>query len=242
MKRSKVWNFIAWLIPILVAIYLFVLADKKPEPVYSVIKSPSLIYDRENSSPKIKVILEDSVPVNDNVYVTTIAIWNKGNDKINSSEIRKPFYIFCSNSIGQIIDPKIIEQNDPDESNFRLTQVGDSLKLSWDYFDANYGCKIQIIYLGKDNTEILVIGKVNRTKVRQVMLTTKEAKPNKIIFYFMLVFAIISIVTFWRHYFQDLHNKKKLWGTILYTLMFLGMLAFWFFMFKPDIVSTAVPF
>lgn len=243
MNWKTIFNILGWAISITLAIVLFLKQEKRPGPAYAVIKSPSLIFDSENSSPRIMVLVEDSLIVKNNVYVTTIAIWNKGNEEINHESVRSPFYIFCNDTIGDILEHKIIQTNDTIESNFTLMELGDSLQLKWDYFDPDYGCKIQVIYSGNDSTSLICSGKVGRHQVKKVIYLSNDQRFTKITSLFVVsasVLMILFIIYMWINY--PTKNPQKLLAKILSICFFVFAMLFWFFMNKDAILSINIPF
>ncbi|MBN2828824.1 MAG: hypothetical protein JXR56_00725 [Candidatus Cloacimonetes bacterium] len=239
--RSLIINIGISAVFFLLGILATKLLEKKYQPVYSVINSPTLIYDRDNSSPNIWVTLKDSIPINENVYVTTLALWNKGKLEVKSEDVRKPFYIFCSDSIGKIIDIDIIQQNDPIESNFRLSHFGDSVKLDWDYFDSKYGCKILVIYSGHDDTKILLTGKVAGTSVKEKREQFKESKLHQL---FNLIIVGLFFTIFINGFFFFLlkrasTNRKWRMGILLACSALLLLL---YYLVENNWNSSIVPF
>jgi len=242
MSKDTVWGIVIGAVVTFGASALFFgLGNKKKEPVYTILNSSSLIYDSDNSSPKIKVLLEDSVPIRENVYVTTIAVWNKGKLGILKEDVRKPFYIFCSDSIGRLLDSKIIQQNDPEDSNFRLTQVGDSLKIDWDYFDSKYGCNIQIIYLGNNETEILLTGKIEGGSVKEVKSTTENSKLTIVSSIIIIVLMGLIVVNVSTLLFNPKASSRGKIRMILLFIASLIMAVAYFLMIKP-FGGSPIPF
>jgi hypothetical protein len=169
---EKFWN-IFWhiavgiIIPVLLVIISFELSNKKIEPVYSITKKPSLIYDVTKSSPKYKLILADSTIIDRNVYVISIAIWNEGQLEIKKSDVRKDIKILpYFNS--KLIDYKIVKSIRPDISKFRIIDSSDYYTLDWNHFDPGFGLEIQIIYAGNDSSKIAVDGYFFGTDIKEV--------------------------------------------------------------------------
>lgn len=239
MFKKYILPFFGWILPIIVAIILFILAEKKREPVYSVVNSPSLIFDKGNASPKIKLLVNDSTSITENVYVTTLVIWNKGKLSINKEDVRKDFIIHCSDSKSQILDNKILDEREFGVSNFILIPIENKIKIEWDHFDPGYGFKVQVIYTGNNNTKLLVSGMAPEAPIKQVILTTKASKINKIAFFFMVAIGLLSIISMW---FMFDKNKMKVWQLISYNLLMIAMLAFFFFRYQSSILSIGVPF
>ena len=113
MNTKNFWEATGTILAILgIFLALYYGKEKKREPVYSVIKTPSLIFDRFNASPNIKLIVNDSLLLSENVYITTLVIWNKGKLSITKEDIRQDLFIYCSDSTSKMLDFKIIEEKD----------------------------------------------------------------------------------------------------------------------------------
>jgi len=228
-------------ITILATILIAVFAEKNREPVYSIINSPSLIYDKENASPKIKLVLDDSILVKDNVYVTTLALWNKGKLPIQIEDIRKDLYIKGTGNVSQVLDYKIVRENEAGISNFRLTPVGDSLRINWDHFDPDYGCLVQLIYTGTKDTKLEINGAVLGSKVRMVHAKTENSVFYIVAFFFIIVVILFSIFSFFT-VATGTKRKSRLILLATVTVMYTALAIYWFFKYKNLMVAFGVPF
>ena len=144
---------------------------KKVDPVYSVLENPAIIFDIRNPSPKLRLTYDDSLLINENVYITKVFLWNKGRLEIEKEHLRRPFYLHCLDTNGKILEAKIVQQYNPEESNFRLISMGDSIRIDWDYFDPKAGCIIQVIYIGDKTTKLAITGKVGLRVLKEKFLT-----------------------------------------------------------------------
>lgn len=205
---------------ILLTVYLA--KEKKREPVYSVIKTPSLIFDRFNASSNIKLIVNDSLLLSENVYITTLVVWNKGKLPITKEDIREDLFIYCSDSTSKMLEFNIMEENESGVSNFKLIPKNDSLQIGWDYFDPGFGFKIQVIYTGNDTTKIVVSGKVLGSKVKQV--TTKEKGSLSPFTLFLIIVLVYSLLIFQIWTFIDLLKRANTELVIGIILTFIGVL------------------
>ena len=51
---------------------------------------------------------------------TTLVIWNNGKLPITKQDLRRDFYIYCSDSSSNILDYKILDEKEKGISNFQL--------------------------------------------------------------------------------------------------------------------------
>ena len=135
---------------VIISAFFYMLSLKEREPVYAVKKTPSIIFSKNDSSPKIKLLLNDSLIIDSDIYVTTIVFWNAGELEIKKADIRKKFTISAPNN-ERIIDYKIVSETNPGISKFKILKDGENLTLDWDYFDPGYGVEIQIVYTAIEN-------------------------------------------------------------------------------------------
>jgi hypothetical protein len=146
------YSLVVTLFGIFLAFYIG--KEKKREPVYFVKNKPSLIFDKSNSSPKIKLLVDDTLLIAQNIYITTLEVWNKGKLPITKEDIREDFYVYCSDSLSKILDFKILDEKESGISKFKLLQINRGLKINWDYFDPGLGFLFQIIYSGSKSSEV----------------------------------------------------------------------------------------
>ncbi len=137
------------------------LKDQKVRRISYHISNPVFkIYDKKNATSVIKLVLNDSIPVMDNVYLLTGGIWNDGDLPINKEDLRDSISIKLENC-KQILDYKVVSQNDPNVAKFTLTPKSNAeLSVNWKYFDPEYGFSFQIMYVGKADVGFNLKGKV----------------------------------------------------------------------------------
>lgn len=160
------------IIGIILSIIFYYNGKKKKEISYLLNQPTSLIFDSRNSTPKLKLYEQDSIPVTGDVYLLTGTVWNSGDFPITSEDLRLPIALELSES-NRILDFKIIKQKDSSVANFILQKVNRSLlEVGWKYFDPNFGFAFQIIYVGGNDPEFNLKGKVlditNFTKVEKI--------------------------------------------------------------------------
>jgi hypothetical protein len=171
------WGNIVGLIFGILSIYFYI-ATRQTKSIAYTFSNNTKIYDSQTSTA-FSVLDNNNQPIENNIYVTEVALWNEGNLSIEPNEARDPIkiVIFPSKSI---IDLKI-KQTQPDIAKFSLQEIDlknvkgafdkykplfktkqgvdiggfnlldytKVIQLSWDHFDPNFGVRIQIIYEGQ---------------------------------------------------------------------------------------------
>lgn len=173
---------------------------------YSTIDSRELSYTRELDAYKIydKALLDksqaislyknDSVKITENVYVTSIAIWNSGNLPIDIKDVRKDIEIKL-NGLKSILDYRIVKQSDSSISRFVVQQIkGNQFGLKWRYFDPGDGLRLQIIYTGSPSVATELEGKILSTDFRAYTPFRKQERaiPTLIIVSFGIIITIVA--------------------------------------------------
>lgn len=184
------WTVFLGLTAIVISVILFVISKEEREPVYSVTKSPSLIFNGNISSNKLKLIIDDSILVQNNVYTMNLFFWNNGNKEISFNDIRKTFTIKPKENF-KILDYFIIEKSTSEISNFRMNFKDDNVEIKWDFFDPNHGFEMQIIYISAYPEGLIIEGEVLGNSLRKV-----DLKPNFGAIQFISIIFMIAIFGF----------------------------------------------
>jgi hypothetical protein len=232
LKSGTFWTIFFGVITIILAFYIYIISSEKRLPVYCVKKEPSLIFDKSNSSPKIKLISNDSIAINNNVYITTLVLWNKGNLQIKKEDIRKEFTIIPKGG-AVILDYSIIKETKQGLSNFRILNDNKTLKIDWDYFDPKFGMELQVIYAGNPNSEILIDGYVLGSEVKKISVK-KNTSPLSIVLDIITISIAVLLYYFLFRKGLNLFNSKFskigiIILTILYTLLVLTIIYKYYF-------------
>jgi len=204
-RTANFWGVIIGIISILASIILFILSNKQREPVYSIVKEPTLIYDKENASSNFSLVSNDSILIDNNVYVSTIALWNNGELEIKKDDVRKNIKLSVIN--GKILDYKIIRLSHPEVSEFELDKVDSDLIVNWDHFDPKFGFEFQVIYSGTFETELKMSGFVLGSDVKKVK-TSKMSIFLKIIFMVSIIINWYLAIKMSRKYNVNLWLKR----------------------------------
>jgi hypothetical protein len=252
--KKNIWSILGLIITVISIILAFYFAkEKKREPVYFVKNKPSLIFDKSNSIPKIKLLVDDSLLITQNVYITTLEVWNKGDLPITKEDIRKDFIIYCSDSLTKILDYKILEEKEKGVSKFKLLPLDRGLKIDWDYFDPGFGFLFQIIYSGTKSSEVKISGYVLDTEVKPFQKSAGIGKMDRILFYVLIACLPCYIGLTWFYYkyrkrFKNMRlqrifkNMKNYQFLMLMTVIIIVFIVIWFLLFKDDILKINPPF
>lgn len=157
------WVIIGIVIPIIIAVIIYLKQKKAPKPIY-IIRNNILI---ENTCNRIKdldlTFKNNSI---DNVVVTKIAFLNVGNESIDYRDVStktKLYFNIPNNS--KILSTKIMEVI-PNTIPFSIQTKDDSnIELIFQYLDKNQGVILQIIHTCIQTDRIKIIGEINKCKV-----------------------------------------------------------------------------
>ncbi|AEE18084.1 hypothetical protein [Dokdonia sp. 4H-3-7-5] len=199
-ELKKPHNLITLALTILsisLSIYFYVNSLKVKDISYVLNNPPSIIYDSQNYSSEIKLLVNDSLLAKENVYLLTGTIWNSGELSIYANDVRKDIELNIGNE-NKILDYKITKTIDEEISGFNLTRVDtNSLLLGWDYFDPDFGFNFQIIYMGNEVPYFNITGKILDIKnLNQVVQRNKSSLYNNIVMalvYLVIFFSIIRL-------------------------------------------------
>ena len=205
------WTFITAIISIVITIITYEFSSKYKEPVYSITKEPTLIFDKDNASSNFKLISNDSTVIKKNVYVTSIIFWNNGELEIKKEDIRKEIRIKISDN-GEILDYKITNQIEPEISKFQLNKINNELFVKWDFLDPKFGFEFQIIYSGPEETQIEMDGYIIGTGIKKVDLKENWGAFKYIILIIIIIQLFLCFLVFksfnktkWKYYlFQSI--------------------------------------
>lgn len=159
-KPFNIVTLILTILSISLSVIFYYKSVKEKSLSYQLNEPSSLIYDSQKSTSSLKIYEKDTVPINHNVYLINGTIWNSGDYSFEKSDIRIPITITLGQS-NRIIDYKITKQKDSTVAKFSLSEMTqNSLKINWNYFDPGYGLTFQIIYIGENNPNFKLTGKV----------------------------------------------------------------------------------
>ncbi|MCX6219902.1 MAG: hypothetical protein NTZ69_02800 [Bacteroidia bacterium] len=227
---------------ILVGIYFYHSSKQYRDICYQVDHIASKIYDSKNTTSNLHLIDKDSLPIIEDVYYIRGKIWNSGNLSIPSSDVRVPLKIELK-SCKRILDFKIEKQYEDSTQCFQLKEIGsNALEINWRYFDPNNGFSYQIIYLGEENVDFSLKGKILNIS------NFKEIDPNS---KHSLWYTIISLIlVFLFGFFSDnifpsiFGAKSKLhliWRVVLVAVIGI-LISIVFQYFIPKFSQITIPF
>ncbi len=213
-KLSIIWTVVFGILGILATVLVYEFSKKEREIIYSVKKTPSLVFDSNSENQKIKLVIDDSIQINENIYLTTIVIWNNGNLEIKKTDIRQEINIKLSNK-GKIIDYKIMSETNPGISNFRLDTIRSLLVLDWDYFDPKFGVEIQLLYSGNENSNVSVEGYIFNSKIKKVIAYDNSLYNYMQFYFYFLVVVFLFVISTIKYRFT--RNKKRAITLVILT-------------------------
>jgi len=142
---------------ILVSVYLFLKSRKRKIPTY-LMKTFNLFKDKVATIEKVKITYSDN-PI-ENLSITKVSIWNRGNDVINFSDVapKNPIMIKASDK-NEILDAQIV-YNHNTNNNFHIILNEDkkTLEIKFDYFYKNEGIVLEVYHNGTTGKDIKLEG------------------------------------------------------------------------------------
>ncbi|MCH7826483.1 MAG: hypothetical protein IIC75_00690 [Bacteroidetes bacterium] len=220
--------FILAIISIIFSILFYLKNKKRKIPTY-LIKSFNLIRNNLSTIEEVKIFFSDKEV--QNLTVSKIAIWNRGNDVINKSDVApmNPISLKVDKHF-EILNAKISYIKNK-TNNFSITVSEDrkSILLDFDYFYKNDGLTIDVYHTGFLNDSIYLDGTIkdapkfsnfNYNKEGFLMMrgfdklekVLGEKIIDKYLFLFIILFfPIIIPITFIEgviHFFNKLNNFR----------------------------------
>jgi hypothetical protein len=141
------------------SIYFYYKSQQQTILAYSI--SDLLVFDRENAA-SISVLDKNQTPISENVYASTILLWNKGDVDLDPPRIRTPINVQMIGS-GRILEAAIIEQTDPDISGLAIEisdQASKQVSVKWAHLDPGQAVRFRVLYAGVDASRLELKGNV----------------------------------------------------------------------------------
>ena len=223
---------------IILSVLFYINSLKNKDLSYQINEPTSIVYDSKNSSSKIKLFEKDSILITENVYLLTGTLWNSGDLPVYINDVRKDIE-FNINEKNRILDFKINKQKDSEIAKFTLKSSGEnSLRVNWDYFDPNYGFNFQIIYIGEENPEFEIEGKIldisNINKVKQLESTSRIYTIGITIAYGLMILILI--------YLSNLSKKRSGKYQKIYLFMLIPVVViFIYLLISKILIPTELP-
>jgi hypothetical protein len=153
---------------ILLGVFLYLRSLRLRLPIYDV-KNINLIQEKVEKIKDIQITyLGNRI---DNLSIARIAIWNRGRETINKSDVAPidPIRLELRNS--KILNIEIIYEKNP-ANNFSLipvsidgkTHIHNRFAINFDYFDLNEGIILQVFHTGKTDEDIKILGTIKGSK------------------------------------------------------------------------------
>jgi len=225
IKRPyNVITLILTILSISLSIIFYFKSTKEKSLSYQLNQPSSLIYDNKNSFPSLKMYEKDTIPIDGNVYLLTGSIWNSGDISFDKSDVRLPLTIVLKKS-NRILDFKITKQKDESFAKFNLSNLSpNSLKIGWNYFDPGFGFNFQIIYLGEEDANFELNGKILDVETfNNVIKPERKSIKERLLWILLAVFNLLMTILL----LYGARRKKlayKIFITIILIIFLLNLL------------------
>ncbi|TYP71499.1 hypothetical protein [Aquimarina intermedia] len=217
-RLTNLAGVIIGVIGILIAFYLHYSNKETKELSYYILPESYKVFDKEliTETNSFSLLQNDSLKIEESVYLTTFSIWNTGNQPIPPTDVRKDLEVLFS-GIDKILDLKILKTIEPEVSKFQLTRVSDSVVgVKWKYSDPKDGVKFQMLYLGESYIIPKIEGKILETTFNEFKINKKVEIVSNImsaitVMIFLFVLMII-ISLFFNKTYLPIRVLYKLYG------------------------------
>jgi len=203
--------------------YFYFRSRKSKAPTYTV-RTINLVRDNLSKISTLD-ILYSGKKIN-NLSISKIALWNDGQETINSTDIAplKPLIIIINNEY-DILDVGILfQKNDANNFNINISEDKKSVDITFDYFDNKEGMVLQIFHTGNYSEDIRIEGKIKSVK----NINRRDFNPR--------IYA--NIFPFLPKRFSNSKVVKTIYGGIIFAvgLALFSLPAYycieWFFTFR----------
>jgi len=251
-KLSNIISIAIGIIGIAIGVYFHYTTKEKKEITYYLNPETYKIFNKDliKESRKISLYKNDTVKINQNVYLTTFSIWNSGNIPIDIKDVRKDLDVNF-NGIKEVLDFSVTKEIEKGVSQFSLTQLNpSSFNLKWKYFDPDDGIKLQILYTGESIISTTVETKILKTDIKKfVQIKNKSSKLFQIIVsttIFIFLWFISFGFTKFRNTFSRIYVirlfERKIFKISAYILFFLYLIVIPLIYWKYFSEVNSVPF
>lgn len=176
---------------------------------------PSKVFDSD-STTRINVTDARGEPIENDIYLQEIILWNSGNQPLNVADVRRPIEISLEGDpFVEILDFRVASQTQNEIPQFRFQRTRcchHRLLVNWKYFDPNQGARFHIIYqtlneepldIALSGTILGVEGFIDGSEERAGQLIPWLPPLLTLIFLFGLWLVLIAVVIILgNHYLQ----------------------------------------
>ncbi|NLI37127.1 MAG: hypothetical protein GX416_11535 [Bacteroidales bacterium] len=156
-------SFFMAILGIILSVYFYIKAKKKKRPTY-IVKTNNLVKESVQRIRSIQILYEDKTIAN--LSATKILFWNDGNETIDHTDVAKtnPIKITIDQKY-EILEADILYSKNKD-NNFKqqLSDNKKSVRIKFDYINANEGIIIQLFHTGFSSDDIRIEGGVKSVK------------------------------------------------------------------------------
>lgn len=199
MSRSKPEEFLRknwkgivfYLFPIFISIYLFVLAKENRDLCF--FENPTKATVFKSGQAAGLQVLHQGTPIDTDVTIVQVAVWNHGRKSIRQENILKPVILYTSPGCS-ILDASIRKAS-RDVSDIRLDKSSlkeGTLPISWKILEKNDGAAIQLIVAGKPATAIRCKGTIEGQK--NIAICDKNSDSGFLLLFNGMLFLILGVL------------------------------------------------
>jgi hypothetical protein len=148
---------------IIVSFLLYFKSKKIKKPTY-LIKSFNLIKRKATKIKQVKLYYDKEV-IN-NLTVTKVSIWNKGNQTINNSDVapKDPLRIEISNDFNFLSANIAYVKKEANNFKISLNKAKDNVIIDFDYFHTGEGVIVELYHTGTSSDDIKLFGTIKDVK------------------------------------------------------------------------------
>ena len=216
------WTILVGIIGVILSVWF---SEQKRRPVFFLSEKPYLIFDKDVQAYDFYLVEKNGLIVKENVYNTSLVLWNKGDLPILPEDVRKEVKIlFNSEEKYRILGGRIISFYPVSENigDFSLIIDSTQIKPCWKFFDPNFAFKVQILYSAEKPLEPYVEGYVLGNQVKKVVnLGGTRVYIGTLIFgLFFFILGLVGLIINIRSWLKETSEER----TPIHDKVFLGIL------------------
>ncbi len=174
-----IFGSISSIIGVLLAIYFYTEAKEVPKIVYYVNPVKAVIA-RAGQAQQLITTFNNKV-VESDITIAQIALWNQGKRPVKTSNILKPIVISTEKN-SPILEATVRKTSrDIIKVNLGTEDIDKGkVSISWNIFEQNDGCVIQLIYAGDHDVKLLMQGVIEgQAEIAKLEFYKKMKSPDE---------------------------------------------------------------
>ncbi|WP_133513261.1 hypothetical protein, partial [Candidatus Thiosymbion oneisti] len=173
---KKPINLISLIVSILSLSFALITYDSRSdgrELSYNILTGK--ILESDPLTQVIEIFFKDGAPINGDVYVAYMSLWNSGKIAINSSDVTRGIEVHM-NSSGHFLDAEKIHVRGDGIGRVETIEVSEKvIKLELDQLDLDMGAKYKILYIDSERENIGIT-----SIVYSLLLPSNNSRNNTI--------------------------------------------------------------